>query len=436
MADINLNLRAAALDIFRHTLRAADARTATRDAVIVEGSSLRVCNSEFDITGRKIYVVALGKAAIPMTFGLQDSLATKIDRAIISGPRSASTDSFITAHDLFYGGHPLPNQQSLDAAAATFALLQEANKENGLVIFLVSGGGSAMLESPISKDLTLADLQAANRQLVLSGANISEINSVRRAISAVKGGRLATQLSNADSITLIVSDTNPGDEANVASGPTLPAPVDAPDPSRVIDEYRLTNSLPVAVVATLRKQRVDLSPKPAPSYVLLDNAMAMNAAAERAAGLGFSAAIACDINEQPIGEGSNLLLARARSLRNKPSCLISGGEFSCRVTGSGQGGRNLETALRCAIKIHDKVRKDENHTVVLSAGTDGIDGSSFAAGAVADETTFARAVELGLDPAEYLAQSNSHAFFEALDDLIVTGPTGTNVRDIRIVLRA
>ena len=435
LLDINLKLRAAAVDIFQHALRAVDARAATRDAISFNGSHLRVCQREFDVTTRKIYVVALGKAAIPMALGLQDSL-TKIERAVISASRSAATDSLATPHALFYGGHPVPNEQSLEAASATFELLQQANKENALVVFLVSGGGSAMVESPISNDISLADLQEGNRQLVLSGANISEINSVRRAISAVKGGRLAAQLSNADFITLIVSDTNPGDEANVASGPTLPAPVDAPDPLRVIDEYRLTDSLPIAIVRTLRKQRNDSSPKAAPSYVLLNNAMAMEAAAERAAALGFSSAIACDINEQPIDEGSNLLLARAGSLRNKPSCLISGGEFSCQVTGTGQGGRNLETVLRCAIKIDQQVRKDANHTVVLSAGTDGIDGSSFAAGALADETTFARAVELGLDPAEYLAQSDSHGFFAALDNLVVTGPTGTNVRDIRFVLRA
>jgi hydroxypyruvate reductase len=167
--------------------------------------------------------------------------------------------------------------------------------------------------------------------------------------------------------------------------------------------------------------------------VLLDNQTAMEAAAERAAALGFAAAIACDINEQPIDEGSALLLARARSLRNHPSCLISGGEFSCVVSGIGRGGRNLETALRCAIKLDQD--QPSNHTVVMSAGTDGIDGSSFAAGAIADETTISRAKELGLDALEFLEQSDSHAFFEALGDLIVTGPTGTNVRDARIVLR-
>jgi glycerate-2-kinase len=142
--------------------------------------------------------------------------------------------------------------------------------------------------------------------------------------------------------------------------------------------------------------------------------------------------IAPDIVEQPVSEGVELLLRQSFESTARPSCLISGGEFSCRVTGNGRGGRNLETALRCAIKLEEVTRTTP--TVLLSAGTDGIDGSSFAAGAITDETTASRARELGLDPIEFLEQSDSHAFFEALGDLIVTGPTGTNVRDLRLVL--
>ena len=427
------DLRATAIDIFQHALRAVDAREAVRRAVSYDGSRLRIVDSEFTLNTRPIYIVGIGKAALSMALGLNDVAATLIERAVISTAHSATPHALPSKYTLFYGGHPLPNQESFNAAERAFELLREAKDKNGFVIFLISGGGSAMLEWPVSENITLEDLQDANQQLITCGATIEEINAVRRSLSAVKGGKLAARADQTEMVTLIISDTNAGDENAVASGPTVTPSRSAPNPEHIVERYGLRSRLPDSVFTAIRQHT---SPQALNSRfsVLLDNQSAMQAAMDRAATLRFSTVIACDINEQPIDEGCGLLLERAAALRNRPVCLISGGEFSCRVGGNGRGGRNLETVLRCAIKLDEN--NQSNHTVVLSAGTDGIDGSSFAAGAIADETTVARARELEMDPNDFLARSDSHTFFEAMGDLIVTGPTGTNVRDLRIVLCA
>jgi glycerate 2-kinase len=249
----------------------------------------------------------------------------------------------------------------------------------------------------------------------------------------VKGGGLARRAPRAQSFTLIVSDTNPGDEANVASGPTLSPPSDSPKAIDIVARYQLENLLPQSIMKAVREQKTSTSAINGSHLVLLDNHTALSAARDKAIELGFSCAILSDICEQPIAEGCELLLSNL--LNPATECAVSGGEFACPVRGDGRGGRNLETALRCAIGLGNQSGKSP-HFVVLSAGTDGIDGNSSAAGAIADETTVHRARNLGLDPDEYLARSDSYTFFERLNDLIVTRPTGTNVRDLRILLRA
>ena len=357
-----------------------------------------------------IYSIAIGKAATSMALGLDDALGDKLSARVV----------------VSLGGHPLPNEASLASARAAFDLLDRANKERATVLFLISGGGSAMMEWPISNDISLDDLRSANQTLVSCGASISEINSVRRAFSAVKGGGLARRAPHAQMFTLIVSDTNPGDEASVASGPTLNPPADAPNAIEVVEHYHLDEVLPVSIMKAVRAQHAP-EPLTGSSQVLLDNQTALAAAAQKARGLGYECSTLDHIREQPIEEGCKLLLEHKRDV-----CTISGGEFSCPVRGDGRGGRNLETTLRCAINLKDQ----NSHLVILSAGTDGIDGNSPAAGAIADETTLQRARNLNLPPTRYLARSDSYTFFEQLNDLIVTGPTGTNVRDLRIVLRS
>ncbi len=358
-----------------------------------------------------------------MALGLDEALCGRLSAGVITGVLDSQR------WQSFDSGHPLPDEASLAAARAAFALLDRANAEQAVVIFLISGGGSAMMEWPVSDDISLADLRLANQVLVGCGARINEINSVRRAFSAVKGGGLARRAPARRLFTLIVSDTNPGDEASVASGPTLAAPSESPKALDVVEQYRLESVLPESIMRAVRGAKVKTEPNSGFCEVVLDNSTALLAAALRASDLGYAGAIRDDIREQAIDEGCQMLLSNVTS--GAGSCEISGGEFSCPVRGDGRGGRNLETALRCAIQL-DQMKR--GHCVVLSAGTDGIDGNSPATGAIADETTVQRARELGLDPRDYLDRSDSYTFFERLGDLIVTGPTGTNVRDLRIVL--
>ena len=416
-------------------MRSVDARLGVQHAVTLNDSLLKAGNTEIDISGRPIYLVAIGKASAAMTAGLTDVLGERITQGIVCGPphQALRPQTWPT----FIGGHPLPTEESILAARSALRLL--ANAENdALIFFLISGGGSAMFELPIDERITIDELREANRQLVSCGATIAEINAVRRTFSAVKGGKLALAASQTDQITLIVSDTNPGDEANVASGPTIEPDV-ALNAIGVVKRYALEESLPKSI----REAIAGYLPEPRSTtarlrahYVLLDNNTALQAAALRANEMGFVVEVAADINEQEISSGCDLLLSRAQALwrRNegKPVCLISGGEFSCRVPGDGVGGRNLETVLRCALKM--KEPSESPPWAILSAGTDGIDGNSFAAGATADETTMVRANSAGLDAPNFLARSDSFHFFEQLGDVIVSGLTGTNVRDVRVVL--
>jgi hydroxypyruvate reductase len=396
--------------IFHHALTSVDPRPKVKDTF-----------THLNISSPSIYSIAIGKAATSMAFGLDDAIGDKLT----AGVNVSTSLHHSPRWQSFIGGHPLPNESSLAAARAAIALLDRANNEQATVFFLISGGGSAMIEWPISDDISLDDLRSANQTLVSCGASISEINSVRRAFSAVKGGGLARRVPYARMFTLIVSDTNPGDEASVASGPTLNPPRDAPGAIDVVEHYHLETVLPDSIMKAVRAQH---SPEPiiGSSQVLLDNQTAIDAAAQKARELGYTCTTLNQINEQPIQEGCELLLKNIRD-----GCTISGGEFSCPVRGDGRGGRNLETTLRCAINLNTS-----SHLVILSAGTDGIDGNSPAAGAIADQTTLQRARYLNLDAQHFLARSDSYTFFEQLNDLVITGPTGTNVRDLRILLKS
>ena len=219
-------------------------------------------------------------------------------------------------------------------------------------------------------------------------------------------------------------------------------PPDAPNAIEVVEHYQLETLLPHSIMKAIRtaartSQKEGLGPAPPAHLVLLNNGTALEAAHSKALALGFTSAILNDISEQPIETGCDLLLSRLLAEpRSNSFCLISGGEFSCPVRGDGRGGRNLETVLRCSIRLAKSHQTTRQHFVILSAGTDGIDGNSPAAGAIADETTIRRARELGLDAHEFLARSDSYSFFERLNTLIITGRTGTNVRDLRIFLRS
>lgn len=432
-------LRQAAREIFAETLQAVDPGDAVGRAVIRNDQDLRIGDLQFDITNRRVYCIAIGKAAFTMALTIDESMqgvplnglmiGPQLDREVINQDRWKS----------FQGGHPLPTEDSLTAASEAFSLLERANQDKALVIFLLSGGGSAMMEWPASDTISLPDLQAANKVLVNCGASIAEINAVRRAFSAIKGGKLAARAPQCEQITLIVSDVPPGQEWNVASGPTIDPPADAPDARAVVDKYQLHDQLPASIMQAMNSQvarNAAVTNQIRRHFVLLDNNSALQAAAQAAGRRGFVTEIADEISDQPIALGCALLINRLERLRadyrgsGKTVCVISGGEFSCPVRGDGMGGRNLETALRLAINS----RLLQFSTAAICAGTDGIDGNSPAAGALIDNTTLKRAQAIGIAPDDFLKRSDSYSFFVALGDVVSTGPTGTNVRDVRILL--
>ena len=440
------DLRQLAREILAYALQAVDAKAAVYRAVSVKDRKMRIFDSTFDLSSsRPIYAVALGKAAGPMAAAIDAILGDQLTAGVASIAPPAQPIS--RRWRIFLGGHPLPNRESLEAARAALTLLREADERRALVLFLVSGGGSAMMEWPRDELISLEDLRTANLVLTTCGATIAEINAVRRAFSAIKGGRLSDAAPHTDQVTLIISDTNSGDEMNVASGPTIPQPqTDELELWTIITKYELGTRLPASIIHAIRKAIAQREVQDTGSralrrhYVLLNNSDAVQAAAVKARACGFSTQIASDIVEQRIEEGCAELVRRLCERRRDHYrvCLISGGEFGCPKRGDGQGGRNAETALRCALEFEaqglSRPAEASPHVLALSMGTDGIDGNSPAAGAISDDTTLARARIAGLDARDFLERSDSYTFFRLLGDAIITGPTGTNVRDLRVLL--
>lgn len=464
MTDLTA-LRRAAREIFDESLRSADADSAVRRAVRLQGSRLKLVETTFDLSLHQsgIYSIAIGKAARPMASALTEALGEHLRAGVLTAPAAehSQTDPWTKLESessglrsaypsnrwrVFEGGHPLPNRASMDAALAAFDLLRRAEQERAPIIFLISGGGSALMEWPRQAETTLEELQTTNSVLVSSGANIAEVNVVRRAVSAIKGGGLARLAPHCAQVSLIVSDTNAGEEAIVASGPTFDLAADTAEAAEVVARYNLEGKLPASILRAL-SQPFEKAVSPAVEvlrehYVLLDNEHALLAAAKAARQRGFIVEIARDVSEQPIAEGCSLLLSRLLALNRRKDaapqgvCLISGGELACPVRGDGVGGRNAETVLRWALELGRSAfdRMGLSHVIALSAGTDGIDGNSPAAGAICDETTVRRARQLNLDARSFLDESDAFSFFQSLDDAIITGRTGTNVRDVRIML--
>jgi hydroxypyruvate reductase len=312
-----------------------------------------------------------------------------------------------------------------------------AQNAASLVIFLLSGGGSSMAEKPIDDEISLDDLIATYRVLVHSGAPIGEINAIRKHLSAIKGGRLALAASPARQVSLLVSDVPDNTPDALASGPTMPDSSSAEDCYAIAAKYDLLGKFPASVSDLFHKKTLEETPKSDdPAFLnsrwftVLSNQTAIDAVAEAAKRERFTVEVDNNCDDWDYARAADYLLNRLRELRQKSErvCLISGGEVTVKVTNGGVGGRNQQFALACAQKI-----SGENITV-LSAGTDGIDGNSKAAGAVVDGTTIDRAKTQDIQAA--LDKFNAYPLLESLGDAIITGPTGNNVRDLRILLSA
>ncbi len=376
--------------------------------------------------------MALGKAALPMLEGLRARLPRALDGGVCCAPVLPSTRE--SGVDYYLGGHPLPNQDSFASAAAALKLLRQMG-ERDFVFFLISGGASAMFELPLDERISLEETRSLYHALVGSGAAIAEINTVRKHFSAVKGGRLAAAAGRAGRFSLLLSDVAPRYLDALASGPTLPDSSTVAECREIIARYHLRDRFTPAVRAFFDDPNLPETPAlpEAPVETLLSSDDLVDAARTMALTLGYEVVIDNSCDDWDYADAARYLLEEFYELRQEHPklCLLSGGEVTVRLGREhGAGGRNQQFALACALALAETAAP----VVVLSAGSDGIDGVSNAAGAIADETTVARARDLGMDAASALARFDAYPLFTALGDTLVTGYTHNNLRDLRILL--
>jgi glycerate 2-kinase len=431
-------LKQLARQIFHETLGAIDIPATMQRKMWRAGTMLGCQETKIDLREfDKLRVVAIGKAAHAMVEGLALVLAPFLRfEGVVSAPTAPRKP--MAGMKYFAAGHPVPNEESWKAAEAILALLKKCD-EKTLAFFLLSGGGSALVELPLDPRQTLEDVQQVYRALVTCGAPIDEINTIRKHLSGVKGGWLAAAANDAKKITLAVSDVPAGKESALASGPTLPDPTTVADARRIIAEYSLHDRFPGAVRNWLDRGKMPETPKAdAPAFrkshfsLLLGMDDLFHPAHKAAEAEGFITCCDNSTDDWPVEKAAEELLRQLEELREthrgQRVALIADGEVSSPVTGNGIGGRNSAFVLACVEKIAG------NKIAVLSAGTDGIDGNSSGAGAVADGETLARARAMGLDPGDAFRRSDAFTFFSKLEDVIVTGPTGNNLRDLRILI--
>src|SRR5271167_1051015 len=428
-------MRECAREMFDRALRECSIAHALSQHVQCDGEHLHIGKDSYELESfERVLVVSIGKAGHTMAEALSSILGTALT-GIIDCP-SAPPAQLLGFH-YFSGGHPLPNQDSLHAGYAILRLVAGLSPIT-LIVFLISGGASAIAEKPISAGISLADIIETYKALVHSGAPIAEINAVRKHLSALKGGRLARAAAPAYQASILVSDVPENSLDALASGPTMPDTTTVADCQDIVKRYNLLPRFPVSVRALFESDLLEETPKlgdPAFEHsrytTVLSNATATNAAVEAATQGGFAVAVDNSCDDWDYQRAADHLLRRLRELRHGVSCacLISGGEVTVQVGAkSGVGGRNQQFALYCAQQIAGE------SITVLSAGTDGIDGNSQAAGAVVDGTTVERARQNGFDVAMVLAQFDSFPLLDAIGDAIITGPTGNNIRDLRILL--
>ena len=433
------NARADALDIFLYALKASRVEPAMEQRVRFSDGAMLIGDRNYVLSEyERCLVVAIGKAASGMASSflrLAGSAAKRFDGIVVG---AGSRESLPPAFRVYRGGHPSPNEESVAAAAHVLRTLQLLT-DRDLVVFLISGGGSAMLEQFLQPSLPLEVIAMTHETLVESGAPIAAMNAVRKHLSAVKGGRLAAAAAPAEQVTLFVSDVPPGDLDALSSGPTLPDRSTAEDVYRIVDEYGLMGRFPVSIANDLRSRALVETPKPGNAIfrrshwsVVLDSTSLEKEGAARAVELGWSVEIDNRCDDWSAERAAEYLVERLREMRSKRVrvCLLSAGEVTVRLPSEapGRGGRNQHFALLCAEQIAGK------QITVLSGGSDGVDGNSPAAGAVADGKTVERALQLKRSVSEALVAFDSYSLLTMLGDTIVTGPTGNNLRDLRILL--
>lgn len=427
-------MRDSVRQVFRESLAQSTIAQAFARSVDYSAGILRIRDDLYPLDAFEcVSVVSIGKAAHTMVEALSERVTEKMGGIVAA---ATACDHLVRGFRYFHGGHPLPNSESLAAGRALLRYLAD-QPEEGLVLFLISGGGSACVEQPIP-GIELADLVATYRVLVHSGAPIAEINAIRKHLSQIKGGRLAELTAPAQQVSILVSDVPEGTLDSLSSGPTMPDSSTVEDCYRIVRDHHIVNKLPPAVRNLFDRQQLEETPKPSDAFFtrsrwwpVLSNTNVVQAAAVQAAANGFAVEVDCTCDDWDYARAANYLLDRLRQLRRGVSraCIISGGEVTVTIPAkAGRGGRNQQFALYCARNIAGE------NIAVLSAGTDGIDGNSDAAGAVADGSTLARATAAGLNVESAIRHFNAEPFFKTIGDAIVTGPSGNNLRDLRVLV--
>jgi hydroxypyruvate reductase len=453
-----MNARQDAVAIFEAAVAGVDPASMIEEALslVEDGAGARLVVSAGPETASydlglfdRVFATGMGKASARMARGLEAVLGERLSGGLVAIKGGYREE--LAKISLLEAGHPLPDERSEAAARALLSLGPSLGAELGprdLVIVLISGGGSSLVCAP-APGLSLADKTATTGLLLASGAAIHEVNCVRKHLSAIKGGRLAAALAPAIVLALVLSDVV-GDELDaIASGPTVPDPTTFADALEILARYRLLGRLPPAVLAHLtagRAGRALESPKPgdpllASSRTLLvgTNRLALEAARAEAEGRGYRSLVLSSRITGEAREAALVFLGIGKDMAasglplGRPACLIAGGETTVTVRGGGRGGRNQEMALAFLAALGRSPRDGED-LVFLSAGTDGNDGPTDAAGALVDLGLYRRARSAGLDPAVFLANNDSYSFFEAAGGHVKTGPTKTNVCDIQLLL--
>ncbi len=435
-------MRQHAMEIFQAALKAVDPVEAILRHVKRVDDGLQIGEHRFVFKDYdRILVVGAGKAGAPMARALEDLLGDHIaDGVIVVKEGHGLPLEHIRIHE---ASHPVPDERGIRGAEEILSLVKGAG-ERDLVLCLISGGGSALLVAP-ADGVTLEDKQAVTRLLLACGADIHEINTIRKHLSRAKGGGLARFVYPATVVSLILSDVI-GDDLNViASGPAVPDTSTFDDTRRVLEKYDIWDRVPASVQSRIQQGLVgDIEETPKVGDAVFQkcytelvgtNIQALKAAGQQAEQLGYQTLILSSTVEGEAREVVKVLTAIGKEVRDSgnplsaPACILCGGETTVTIQGDGKGGRNQEFALAAAL-ILDGIE----NIVVLAGGTDGNDGPTDAAGAMADGRTLARAQAKGLDPLDYLRRNDSYHFFQTLEDLVITGPTLTNVMDVYMIL--
>ncbi len=435
-------LRKDALVIFQAGVRAVDPVNAVKRHFKLQDSILSVGERTYDLAScNKVYVIGAGKASAAMAQPIEEIFAGRIKASAVNVKYGHDVPLKIIR--VIEAGHPVPDEAGLKGTKKIIQLLRQTG-EKDLVICLISGGGSALLPYP-AKGLTLENKQKVTKYLLEVGATIHEINAVRKHISQVKGGQLARLVYPSTLISLILSDVIGDKLDSIASGPTVPDSSTFSDCLHILDKYNIRQKIPAAVLELLeRGARGEIKETPkaddpvfkkTQNVIIGSNILAVKAAREKAEELKYHSLILSSFIEGETKEVAKVHAAIAKEILStgsplpRPACIISGGETTVTIRGQGLGGRNQEFVLAAAVEIDGL-----EDVVILSGGTDGTDGPTDAAGALADGKTVSRAKAQGLDAEYYLRENDSYHFFKLLGDLLITGPTYTNVMDLRLVI--